>query len=586
MKFCHSRKRFFDIKADTPIRTITRIEEGFKRIGLSIAYSGTKRDVTEPIHSGYAYLRGTHIISNGKGITPRLSQASAYGELVERISEGIYFNYNPFRLILEKEAQVVKRLGIGSALYERVMNYGFMKGYLKTDSLCALDTRVSEKEILARLKFSPPDVEFIRQSDLLGHWVDAYSLLEHEYKKVPIKLIKRISGTTGLAAGNSMEEAVAQASCEIFERYALLYHLKKGIRAPPIDKRTIESPQIRHIDITLLRNGISTEILDFSANGRFPVAGIVFTNENIKQDSNILKRDLYSKRIRVASSFNIEEAILRCFAEELQGISLDEYRHRQLPDILWKYWVTILKKDYMKPSGAKRTLLSKYDFYEDVSILEDKNETRGIDDIGYKRTGDFLADIEEIRRICVREGWKLYVIDATNERLKIPVTRVIIPGVSDVLDYYFEAPELKDIFDDNSFIDSLYFKNFRKYVVGWRPREGFIHDYIADVEEYLSKYLIDYSIDLCNFGLGRVCLFASLAKAEGFLGQHRQATIYRSLLTDIGEDSGAGQTKYGEDAGPTARCELDNPFINSCRCRFCRREYPERLQGMLEALYG
>jgi ribosomal protein S12 methylthiotransferase accessory factor len=586
VKLCHSRKRFFDIKADAPFGTITRIEEGFKKIGLFIDYSGTKKNATEPIYSGCAFLRGTHVISTGKGITPRLSQASAYGELVERISEGIYFNYNPFRLILEKEDQVVKRLGTSSALYERVMNYGFMKGYLKTESLDNLETRVSEKEILARLKFSPPDAELIRESDLLGHWVDAYSLLEQEYKKVPIKLIKRISGTTGLAAGNSMEEAIAQASCEIFERYALLYHIKKGRRAPRIEKRTIESPHIRHIDNTLLRNGITTEILDFSATGRFPVVGIVFTNENIKQDSNILKRDLYSKRIRVASSFNLEEAILRCFAEELQGISLDEYRHRQLPDVLWKHWVSILKKDYIKPNEAKRTLLSKYNFYEDVSILEDKNGKRGLDDIGYKRTDDFLADIEEIRRICVREGWKLYVIDATNERLEFPVARVIIPGVSDVLDYYFEAPELKDVFDDNSFIGNLYFKNIRKYVVGWKPGGGFIKDYIADVEEYLSKYLIDYSVDLRNYGLRRVCLFASLAKAKGFLGQHRQAAAYKSLLTEIGEDLGAGQTKYDEDNGPTAQRGLDNPFINSCQCEFCRRDYPERLQGMLEALYG
>ena len=67
------------------------------------------------------------------------------------------------------------------------------------------------------------------------NWVDGYSLTRRETVKVPINFVTYIHASNGIAAGNTMEEAMIQASCEIFERHAQIQTIKPERIAPNID---------------------------------------------------------------------------------------------------------------------------------------------------------------------------------------------------------------------------------------------------------------------------------------------------------------------------------------------------------------
>jgi ribosomal protein S12 methylthiotransferase accessory factor len=91
------------------------------------------------------------------------------------------------------------------------------------------------------------DIKSIKDSEMCRHWVDGYSLLKRENIKVPINFVNYIHGSNGMAAGNVLEEAMIQATCEIFERYVQIRVIKPEKSVPTIDRDSIKNPFIQEL---------------------------------------------------------------------------------------------------------------------------------------------------------------------------------------------------------------------------------------------------------------------------------------------------------------------------------------------------
>ena len=90
-----SIKNYKGYKVASPEKTISEIEKKFNKIDLNVSYNPFYISILEkfyPFQSGNAELTPKMskemilIKTNGKGVTPILSKASAYAELIERFA--------------------------------------------------------------------------------------------------------------------------------------------------------------------------------------------------------------------------------------------------------------------------------------------------------------------------------------------------------------------------------------------------------------------------------------------------------------------------------------------------------------------
>ena len=393
-------------KCDTPGNTIKRIKQGLERLGLKAEYSPFK--VSDDLYWGRVWIDSIKIICEGKGVTHQLSEASAYAELTERLSAGMFYP------VFEEQV----RFNI-PALYSekttRFLNFEWMKGYVKAHQ-DELEDRLRIEDLLANeTHLSKEDIEDIKGSDMAGHWVDGYSIIRQKEIKVPVKFISYIHGSNGMAAGNTIEEAMVQAACEIFERYAQIRTIKPEKEIPTIDKSSVENPLIQEMIRFYEKQRINVLIKDLSFGEIFPVLGVLYINENLRPDR------LEHKIFIPGASLNPDEGLTRCFTEGMQGR-------------------TTLKKSRPKldkPLTAK----SKVDDYymlmrcgvslKDISFLE-KGEIISYNTREFK---DIYSEINELKRICQRLNTDFIILDHTHPVLDFPVVRIVMPGVSDFLSF-------------------------------------------------------------------------------------------------------------------------------------------------------
>ncbi len=394
-------------KCDLPSNTLQRIREGFLRLNLDVTYAPVR--VAENLHWGRIWIDSLRIICEGKGVTPDLAEASAYAELAERLSGGMFYP------VFEEQV----RFNI-PALYNRTasrfLGFEWLPGYIRAHQNELQNPLRIEDLLVNETQLEKKDVEEIKDSRMAENWVDGYSLLEKKKIKVPINFVAYIHGSNGMAAGNTLEEAVIQASCEIFERHVQIGTIKNEMIVPNIDPQSVDVPLIREMIDFFERKNVSIKIKDLSMSDLFPVVGVLYTNKNLPPDR-------MEHRIMIpGASFTKGEGLTRCFTEGMQGRKSFSAPREQLdrPVI---------------PSSrvANLYLLMRCGVSpKDISFLE-QGETKQ-----YKRvkTSDgLLGEIESLKSICSRLNTDCIVVNQTHPVLDFPVVRVIIPGVSDFLPF-------------------------------------------------------------------------------------------------------------------------------------------------------
>lgn len=461
-------------KCDTPDNTVQKIEKGLRNLGLEFKYTESRFSRLKYLYWAILEIPSLNYFVEGKGITQELARASAYAEMVERISSGFAIKYD-----------FIKKFDFSKTLPELMdySNFNYLEGYIRASQKDIKNPLAIESLFRNKKELTGEDIEKIKESDLAQHWVDGYSIIEEKRIKVPIKLIGKISSTNGLAAGNTIEEAIVQASNEIFERYTSIETIKSKKIIPTIDLKTINDDRINEIIDFFHGNKIKIMVKDFSSNGLFPSYGILFKNENVSSDKNPIKRAYKYRSFRVASSFNTEEAILRCFSEKIQSKTLDTLKKEKYLDIIWYDFLRYFESEY-RPFVFYHNIIRKYEYAGDLQFLE----AGEVKDYKPEYLLDCSGEIERIKGICQRLNTDLIMVNHTHPAIDFPVVRIIIPGLSDILSY-------ARIYNSSSLADTIInpSRAERDFEV---PDEDFIYksDWLKKNETILQMagYLINY----------------------------------------------------------------------------------------------
>ncbi|MBW1746835.1 MAG: YcaO-like family protein [Deltaproteobacteria bacterium] len=243
-------------KCDLPSNTIGRIKDGLRKLNLDVEYSAFS--VSDNIYWGRIWIDSIRIVCNGKGITPELAEASAYAELAERFSAGLFYPVFEERVRFNVPALYNKETN-------RFLNFEWMKGYV-----------------------------YAHQDDLIVH---------EETVKIPANFVAYIHASNGMAAGNTIEEAMIQALCEIFERYAQIQTIKPEKIVPSIDLNSVDNAVIK--DIIKFYHGKNVDVIikDLSFDGLLPCIGVLFINHNLPPDR------LEHRILIPGTSFNLDEGL-------------------------------------------------------------------------------------------------------------------------------------------------------------------------------------------------------------------------------------------------------------------------------------
>jgi len=393
-------------KCDFPENTVQRIKQGLERLDLRAEYSPFQ--VSDILYWGRIWIDSIKIICEGKGVSQQLCEASAYAELTERLSAGLFYP------VFEEQV----RFNIPALYSEEVnqfLNFGWMKGYVNAhqdeleNSLRIDDLLINETHL------SKEDIEEIKDSDMARHWVDGFSIIRQKEVKVPVNFIAYIHGSNGMAAGNTIEEAVIQATCEIFERYAQIRIIRPEKEVPTINKNSVEIPFIQEMIRFYENQAIHVLIKDLSFDGMLPVIGVLYINKNLPSDRP------EHKLLIPGASFNLEEGLTRCFTEGAQGRSTFK-RPRPAFD---------------KPVVHKSNVDDYYMLMrcgvamKNISFLE-KGDIEPYEERKYK---DLYHEFDEIKKICHRLDTDFIILDYTHPVIKFPVVRIVIPGMSDFLPF-------------------------------------------------------------------------------------------------------------------------------------------------------
>ena len=558
MKLKSSKKIFNNYKCDYPENTIRKIIDGFKKIGINPKYNQIEiksKDFSN--YYGELLIEELGFLTCGKGYSCILAKASAYAEMAERISS-VFFVFHT----------ITKKIEEYTRLLEGVMERKFLQGYLQTTDCNLINIDNINKYL--ETKLSNKEFETLRDQGLFDVFVDSYSFSSGEYVEIPVKFIEAITGSSGLAAGNTIEEAFVQGICEIFERYTTYKILSEKIECPTIAIESIHDEKV-HDYIELYKSmNVDVIIKDFSLNKDLPVIGVVFINHNIENDENELKKDFYYRMIDVGSHPDINHAVLRCLIERLQSVTKEEFMFRKKCDIPHNFWTKDLKKQYSKTSEVFKDLFINYESCIDISFLERGNEI-SLDELSSVNNNDCLDDVMALKEICDKNNWDLQAIDYTHKVLKFPTLRVIIPSISTAYDQFIlDALKIEDF---KKRLDRLYgINDFYKYAVedNWINNNDEIQTLVNNIERGLSKNPLAYRFYIRQgHFLYLLNLFQILAFSNLSLGNYEEALKYFDFLLKLNDKPAHFTTHLNELLNPGY-----NPTLFS--------DYKERISRGLE----
>ncbi len=245
-------------KEKDPVETVENIKKILKDINIPVQETITSSDINRNklIPSLRIEIIGTHIGTNGKGTCIENARASGYAEFMERLQNGFLIDF-------------------------------------KVPDIKFNENEGNEK--LSKLEFIP-----------------FYSVKEQKIIDLPYRLIDDQQGSVGLAAGNTIEEALVQGISEICEKYAMRQVFLNNISLPDIPKEIyMKYDKINNIVNLFESYGYNVYIKDASIGKNLPVVCTVLIHE----DKNIMT-------LSWGSHPTLAVAIERTLTEIFQGKEL------------------------------------------------------------------------------------------------------------------------------------------------------------------------------------------------------------------------------------------------------------------------
>lgn len=325
------------------------------------------------------------LFSNGKGYSQKAALASALAEFIERAWSGFFFQ----ELYLG-EGIALAPDEVRARSVKEILNPKWRKFYaLEGHSEGWIDFQTSESDTILSLPFT--------------------RLGTQESILFPQSLLHNLYASNGIAAGNTLTEALVQALSEVIERAVKFEVIAKGYALPEIPRERVEECKEALEALGELESlGYSVRLKDASLGRGYPVVAAILINPS----------DAGAMMIFGAHpNFNI--ALSRTLSELLQGRTLEGgFSGLDVPtlDIDSCADTRNLESHFINSTGKIPW-----------SVLGQKS------DFAFASWGIVGSREEELAYLVAlleREGHEIFYRDCT--RLGFPVVRVVVPGFSEV----------------------------------------------------------------------------------------------------------------------------------------------------------
>jgi len=437
MKNLKNHKKY---KQSLPIDTIYRVKGILKNVGIltkDIHY-GQYPCYSCRVSIGNSELSALNIGTNGKGRSFEYSMASGYAEFLERLQNHILLAMSKkqhatkkFLETLPKDSMFVKNI----VEKQLTLNYIYDENEEYWDMK---DVLIHSKNDLLRLYSIDTEEElnqfFLNDLKLEGAtMVSFFSVTDKEERLLPIEMVMSATGSNGMCAGNTREEALVQGFCEIFERYVAKQLYYKEITPPDIPLSYFENTPVYDV-LVYIKNNLNYEVIikDCSLQQGFPVIGVLFIDQ-INQRYNF----------KLGADFIPYIALERCLTEILQGknnISALPIKLIDLKSVPTDYPIGDVidynfHKIFINHSGFwPLSLFSNKPSYQ----FEGFNDCFGQSD---------EEDLKQSINLVSKQGYNIYIRD--NSILGFPTYYIVIPGFSQIIinkeHYHFFKKNFTDI---------------------------------------------------------------------------------------------------------------------------------------------
>lgn len=312
----------YDYKADGPALTVRRIKGILKGIGIQTQVE--HRNYAKGIYSCRVTISNPvvsrcNIGCNGKGTTPEYAEASGYAELMERIQNRILgFEAQKYAASYFRKQQLFPALPFQQSLSHELPFIWFPDE--SVEDVDFLEIQEWIKKVHPAYTSPASITEELETSRYSVFVTDFYDLSAGCVRKGPIELMRYLSDTTGMCAGNNAAEAILQGINEICERFILQAVYLKSHRFPRYDESLL-SETTRRLIASLCADKYTCCVINCSLNGLLPVMGVL-VQEN-REDGSYFS-------FRLGADLNPDVAVSRCVTEICQGLDSTD----KLP--LWK----------------------------------------------------------------------------------------------------------------------------------------------------------------------------------------------------------------------------------------------------------
>lgn len=474
-------KKFY--KLYPPFYTINNIREILYQSGIFVSEYSDSHDEFHHSHlwianEGLSHLK---ISTNGKGRSPEFSLASAYAELMERLQNNLKFYGEKyctenFLKTLPKDSEFRKRIEQD----DLVLHYESFhdEKYIRIHEL------ISDEDSACFKLFSEENINFLKQKidlNLSELCVPYYNIGKNKLEYLPVKNEK--TGSNGMCAGNSPEEALVQGICEVFERYVLKKVLLHDVVLPQIPLEAYKNTIIYDKIVKLRENkNLEVIILDGSLGIGLPVIGCL-----------IIDKTSQKYRLEMGGATDPEIALERCLTEHFQG-----YRPIEFMNNLHN------RNYYPKRSEIETKYINFYhqmisgDAEMNMPTWIYKEPSYHFKELFYIKGENHKEELKELLEILRKNHFELLVRD--NSILSFPAFHIYIPNMSEVFSllndddvyvgvklfdfqtklYHLKKQSKEDIHELAKFIDQIYGKVRSDF---WNIKAEFLYNTSLEIEE-------------------------------------------------------------------------------------------------------
>jgi putative methanogenesis marker protein 1 len=361
-------------RASTLEDTLARIESAVPTAGITRVADITDLDrIGIPVYSCIRPTAADGAISvyNGKGGTELEAKVAGIMEGIERYS-----------------AEAIPR---------------DPEGFMYSDLL-----RAGKNALDPRLLIIPKEGEFDKNMP----WMEGYDIANNESIFVPLCAVVHPnpyyfpslfrSSSNGVASGNTLEEAIFYALTEVIERDSWsLVEATRNTGAKIMDF----PPRVAEMVEKFTKAGVEVILRDITSDLGIPTIAAV--------SDDVERKDPRLLTIGMGTHTNAEIAMIRALTEVAQSRATQIHGAREDATIA----------QFREAMGYERVKrMNAYWFKGD--------EYKPAADIKSCATPDFKTDIEEmIKRIRAAGLDRVIVFDLTDPEIKIPVVRVVVPGL-------------------------------------------------------------------------------------------------------------------------------------------------------------